>query len=259
VGLTLERLASHGGLEGPHRDGWGVAFYQGVDALVLREPGAAAESELANYIEHHTPPSELVISHIRHATRGARALCNTQPFQRELAGRVHLCAHNGDLDGIENQRHFMPNHFQPIGDTDSELAFCVLLDQLNQVWAESGESLPSVSARLETVAAFACMVRALGPANFLYCDGDVLFAHGHRRKQGAEPAVAPGLHVMQRACEGPEPELLGAGVTLKANAQQVATLVASVPLGDGDWRPLQEGEILAIRKGVVIGREGSST
>ena len=29
VGFSLEKLARHGGAEGPHRDGWGVAFYEG--------------------------------------------------------------------------------------------------------------------------------------------------------------------------------------------------------------------------------------
>jgi predicted glutamine amidotransferase len=253
VGLTLERLAHHGGREGPHRDGWGVAFYQGRDALVLREPGAAAESKLANYIEHHTPPSKLVISHIRHATHGDHALCNTHPFQRELAGRVHLFAHNGELKGIENQGDFQPNHYRPIGDTDSELAFCILLDQMVGVWGAAGERPPSVSVRLEAVAAFARSVRALGPANFLYCDGDLLFVHGHKRRQGDGSTVPPGLHVMERSCDKSESELRHAGVTLKTAAQQM-TLVASVPLDDGDWRPLEEGEVLAIHKGEIVGR-----
>jgi predicted glutamine amidotransferase len=251
VGLTLERLARHGGSEGPH-DGWGVAFYQDEDALVLREPGAAAESQLANYIEHHTPPSKLVISHIRHATQGKRALCNTQPFQRELAGRVHLFAHNGDLDGIEKRREFLPSRFYPIGQTDSELAFCALLSQLHQVWMRAAGRLPSLSSRLETVTEFARSARALGPANFLYSDGDALFVHGHLRKQGNAPAAPPGLYVMERDYDGFESELSGTGVIMQPAVQQRATLVASVPLGDGDWRPLHEGEILAIQNGVQV-------
>ena len=36
VGFTLERLARRGGIEGPHRDGWGVAFYEGADVFLLR-------------------------------------------------------------------------------------------------------------------------------------------------------------------------------------------------------------------------------
>ena len=79
VDFSLELLARRGGAEGPHRDGWGVAFFSGRDALLLREPGAASESALVRHIERHGPPSELVISHIRLATFGEAALRNTQP------------------------------------------------------------------------------------------------------------------------------------------------------------------------------------
>ncbi len=44
-------------------------------------------------------PTRLLISHIRHATRGALSLANTQPFGREFGGRTHLFAHNGRLEG----------------------------------------------------------------------------------------------------------------------------------------------------------------
>lgn len=70
IGFTLERLARRSGLEGPHRDGWGVAAYEGRDAYLLREPRAAAESEMVRFIEEHIPPTCQVLSHIRHATRG---------------------------------------------------------------------------------------------------------------------------------------------------------------------------------------------
>ncbi len=106
VGFTLERLARRGGIEGPHRVGWGVAFYEGADVFLLREPRAAAQSDLVRYTEQHAPPSQLVVSHIRRATRGEPALRNTQPFIRELGGYTHVFAHNGELGGIERRRDF---------------------------------------------------------------------------------------------------------------------------------------------------------
>jgi predicted glutamine amidotransferase len=52
---------------------------------------------------------------------------NCQPFVRELGGRVHVFAHNGDLD-IGALRAKLPlGGFRPVGDTDSEYAFCALL------------------------------------------------------------------------------------------------------------------------------------
>jgi len=37
------------------------------------------------------------MSRIRYATQGEVSFRNTQPFSRELAGKQHVCAHNGDL------------------------------------------------------------------------------------------------------------------------------------------------------------------
>jgi predicted glutamine amidotransferase len=108
--FSLRTLAGRGGLEGHAHDGWGVAFYDGLDVALFREPGAAADSALVHYLENQGPATGLAISHIRHATRGEVSLANTQPFVRELGGRTHVFAHNGDgerrrnLGGVGRQR-----------------------------------------------------------------------------------------------------------------------------------------------------------
>lgn len=60
-------------------------------------------------------------------TQGARLLRNSQPFARELGGRIHLFAHNGMLPGIEDDELFATRRFHRVGDTDSEQAFWVQL------------------------------------------------------------------------------------------------------------------------------------
>lgn len=256
VGFTLERLARHGGSEGPHRDGWGVAFYDERDVFLLREPRAAAESELVQYIEQHAPPSRLVISHIRRATHGEPALRNTQPFIRELGGSTHVFAHNGELGGIERQRDFVPGRFRPIGDTDSELVFCSLLDRLEGLWQAAAGGMPPLQARLEVVAEFAAELRGFGPANFLYADGDALFAHAHKRIQADGHTGPPGLHLLQRHCEESASDLARSGVTLTTVPQDTC-LLASVPLTDEPWQPLPEGEVIAVTHGRIVGRHRS--
>jgi predicted glutamine amidotransferase len=253
VGFTLERLARRGGIEGPHRDGWGVAFYEGRDVFLLREPRAAAESDLVRYIEQHAPPSQLVVSHIRRATHGEPALRNTQPFLRELGGQAHVFAHNGELTGIERERDFVPSRFKPIGDTDSELIFCSLLDRLHPLWDQAGERLPSLPARLDRIAAFAGDLRTFGPANFIYADGDALFAHAHRRIHDDGHEGPPGLHLLDRTCEEPAADLDTAGVTMTTARQEMA-LVASVPLTEGPWISLSEGEVVAMINGEIVDR-----
>ena len=251
VGFSLEVFARHGGAEGPHRDGWGVGYYSGGDVLLLREPVAASESELVHHIEQHGPPSELVISHIRLATRGKRALQNTQPFMRELGGRSHLFAHNGELDSLAELQGDGGRQFRPIGDTDSEAAFCHLLDQMAPLWKGANAEPPSLKCRFDVVTEFAARLRSLGIANFLYADGDALFAHADHRIPPGSEEIHPGLYTLGRGCTEAVPDLSGSGVTLTM-AQQTLTLVASVPLTEEMWQPMPRGEVLAIAGGAVF-------
>ena len=77
----------------------------------------------------------LALSHIRRATRGPVSLANTQPFARELGGRTHVFAHNGDLPGIEKISALPLERDHPVGQTDSEYAFCALLAHMESLWA----------------------------------------------------------------------------------------------------------------------------
>lgn len=255
VQLSLDELTLHGGATGPHRDGWGVAFVHEGDAFVIREPDAASESACLAFLRKQERPSEQVLAHIRKATQGARLLRNTQPFMRELGGRAHLFAHNGMLTGIERDARFPARRFQPIGDTDSEHAFCALLERIARL-GEGSRALPSLEARLAEVAAFAADLGTLGPANFLYCDGDAIFAHGHRRTNDAGVVAPPGLHVLCRACNEAAPDESPplAGLSMPKLREQQVALVASVPLSDEQWQPLAEGEVVVLREGKLVAR-----
>ena len=250
--FSLHALASHGGETSTSRDGWGVAFYQGTDVALFRELVAAGTSPLVRYLETQGPSTTLAISHIRHATRGTVQFANTQPFARELGGHTHVFAHNGDLPDIERSSTLMLGTYRPVGQTVSEFAFCVLMARMQRLW-DAGEP-PAIQARLALVAAFAEELRELGPANFLYADGDVLFAHGHRRmQQSTRKAEPPGLWILQRHCADtvPPADSAAAGVAVEA-LERVALFIASVPLTDEAWRPLREGELLAVRHGEIV-------
>lgn len=192
LNLSLSKLAEHGGFSGPHRDGWGVAYYEGPDVRLLKEADAAADSEWNRVVRGHNLRSHIVMAHVRRATMGERSYRNSQPFARELAGRMHLFAHNGWLAGIFAAPGFRATRFHPVGETDSEQAFCVLLDRMSELWMRPNE-VPPLDERLAAVSTFAQELRRLGPANFLYADADTLFAHGDRRKQaGTSRADPPG-------------------------------------------------------------------
>ena len=258
VSFSLEEFSRHGGRSGPHKDGWGIAYLQQRDAQVIKEAAPASSSSLVRFIGSHDFRSTLVISHIRHATRGPVCFENTQPFCRELAGRAHVFAHNGDLVDIQGCGELRLGRMRPMGTTDSEHAFCALLHALEELWLDAPE-VPKLEERMSILSSFAATIRQLGPANFLYWDGDTLFAHGHRRRPpgGGDPRP-PGLYTLCRVCssEPSAPKIEGLRVTPATGEQQVV-LLASVPLTDEDWRPLEEGEIVAVSHGTLAVSERS--
>jgi glutamine amidotransferase len=251
VDFSLDEFARHGGLSASNSDGWGMAFYEGRAARLIREPEPAANSRYVRFIESHGFGGKIVLSHIRHATQGAVTLANTQPFGRELGGRAHIFAHNGDLKGLVEDERFELTCARPIGDTDSEHAFCALFTRLAKLWLAS-DVPPPAEARFELLVAFACDLREKGPANFIYSDGELMLAHGHRRHRSPDlPPEPPGLWMLHRHCPD-EPHVIHIpGMRVSSEGGQEVRLFASVPLSDENWQPLADGECIGAVDGAL--------
>ena len=247
---SLTALSTHAGGESRNRDGWGLALYQGHDVALYRDITPADTSLLVPWLEANGLATTLSIGYIRHATQGAIDLANTGPFSRELNGRMHVFAHNGNLKNLAQASPVASRFYRPVGDTDSELAFCLLLDQIRQQAHDSTEPLP-LQTSLDTVINFARTLRALGPASFLYTDGEVLFAHADRRLQLSTGLVtAPALYRLECPADGAA--LVRDCESENTQTAQRVILLASVPLTDEPWVPMAEGEILAIHLGAVV-------
>lgn len=247
--FSWHSFAMRGSAVSGNPDGWGVAYLYDTDAQLIREPAPAVRSPLVAFLESHGPSSDLVVSHVRHARVGSRKLANTQPFVRCLGGRAHVFAHNGyvSLPAPEGG----PAWLRPLGETDSEVLFCQLLERLEPLWSDS--VTPSLEARNEVVTEFARSMAALGALNFLYSDGLTLFAHSHRRTiPGAEISTDPGLFVLRRdrIAPGFEPGLCE-GLSHEGECKS-AVLIASVPLDDQPWVPMGSGEILRLESGKLV-------
>ncbi len=253
VRFSLEAFSRRGGLAGRNKDGWGLAYYVDGDVRLVKEPEPAADSACVRFLQEHLFASSMVVSHIRKATRGVTAMKNCQPFQRELGGRMHVFAHNGDLDPAILQARLPLGAYRPVGDTDSEYAFCALLNLLAPAWRDG--AVPTLERRRGIVEGFAAAIRAFGPANFIYADGEAVFLHGHRRMHGdGLPPHAPGLHVLSRHCTSAPTAWHGAGVDIAARPDQDVLLAASVPLTDEPgWRALADGELAVACLGTLSG------
>lgn len=169
--FSFTGFATRGGKTAPHADGFGLAFYEGRAARVFLDPNAAAASPLADFLRKQSIKTELAVAHIRRKTRGHVKLANTHPFQRELWGRAWVFAHNGTVRGIKRRK--LGRFFRPIGDTDSEHAFCFMLEALRS----SFRAYPTKRSELrEAIADLGSELSRHGTFNFLLGDGRALYA-----------------------------------------------------------------------------------
>ena len=168
--FSFTGFALRGGGTDTHHDGWGIAFFEGAGVRHFVDHQAAAVSPIAELIKRYPIKSKNVIAHIRKATQGRVALENCHPFVRELWGRYWVFAHNGDLKGFEPRLH---GAFRPVGSTDSERAFCWLMQEL----AKAHASVPSTPELSATLAELMPQVAAHGTFNAMLCNGQALWAH----------------------------------------------------------------------------------
>lgn len=219
---ALRELGRHGGETADNPDGWGIARLEDERLVIDKAPEPAATSarfaELAGTVR-----STLVVAHVRKANPPTdRTLANTHPFVRECCGRSWVFAHNGKIPTLlEPNGCCRPRVPAFLGDTDSERAFCFLLEEIAEVVAagEAGE-MPWV----ETVGKLGALIAGHGRFNFLLSDGDLLLAYGHDR-----------LHVL----------------TQRADRYR-RTLVATEPLTADEWEPFTPGELRVFRAGEQI-------
>lgn len=168
IRFSLNQFILRGGRDGPHKDGWGMTFYEGLGYHTFKERSACCSSELAHFILSHPIKSEVMIAHIRQANCGKVNLENTHPFTRELWGKNWTFAHNGQL---KNHNSLEFGRFKPIGTTDSEKSFCWILSQLYTKYPQKPNNWLSV---FRFIAKLANQLREKGIFNMLLSDGKYL-------------------------------------------------------------------------------------
>jgi glutamine amidotransferase len=235
--FSFSGLASRGGKHGPHGDGWGLALYEGKLARIFLEPRPAASSPLARFIREHPIKTLLAIAHVRRKTRGGIGLVNTHPFSRELWGRHWVYAHNGTVKGA---RALKLGRFRPVGDTDSEHAFCALLGAL----AHDFRDYPRSTGELgHAIAHHAGRIGRSGTFNMLLGDGSQLFAR-----------CATKLHHIIRRAPFKQATLADEEVSVDfaevTSPNDRVAVVATMPLTrDETWTTGEPGMLWVFRKG----------
>jgi len=222
-----------------HCDGFGIAFFESRGVRLMVDHQAAIDSPVAQLVKSYPIKSKNVIAHIRKATQGRVALENCHPFVRELWGRYWVFAHNGDLKGFEPRLHAA---FRPVGDTDSERAFCWLLQEM----AKSHASPPSVAELTHTLRELVPLIAQHGTFNFMLSQGDALWAHGSTKLHYLVRRAPFGLARLQD-------EDMALNFAEVATDQDCVAVIATEPLtADEPWRAFQPGELKVFVDGLPV-------
>jgi glutamine amidotransferase len=262
VTFSFTGFAKRGGVTDHHADGWGIAFFEDKACRLFIDHQSSATSPIAELVKRYPIKSKNTIAHIRKATQGRILLENCHPFQRELWGRHWIFAHNGDLQReplpelgpapgptlAVQPTQFKPalsGVFQPVGNTDSEYAFCAILQGLRERFPDAQPPLPVLFEAIEELTR---EVSRHGVFNFLLSNGQALFAH-----------CSTHLYYLVRQWPFSTAHLIDEDMTVDfanyTTPEDRVAVIATQPLTDNEvWTRLEPGELIMFQDGEAAGR-----
>ncbi|MFZ6645672.1 class II glutamine amidotransferase [Undibacterium sp. TJN25] len=229
--FSFTGFATRGGRTDEHKDGWGIAFFEGNGVRHFVDHQAAVASPIAELIKNYPIKSKNVIAHIRKATQGQVTLENCHPFVRECWGRYWVFAHNGDLKEFDPA---LDGPYKPVGNTDSERAFCYLLQKMRRHF---GEVLPALSELTAFLRQAAAEIATYGTFNMMLSNGEALFTH-----------CSTKLHYIVRQYPFTMAKLSDEDVSvdfseLTTPRDRVAVIVTEPLTTNENWTQFQPGEL----------------
>ncbi len=217
-----------------------LPFTKERGVVVLRYPRPSCDSRVAQLVKEYPIKSKSVISHIRQANRGGVSLENTHPFTRELWGKNWTYAHNGQLTGYEA----LPmGRALPVGETDSERAFCWILEQISEDYSNEPTDMLPV---FKKIASYADTLRKMGVFNMLLSDGEYVMCY-----------CTNNLHWITRRAPFGKAQLIDEDMTVdfqqETSDSDIVTVIATRPLTkDEQWVKMSEGEFCVFHFGERI-------
>ena len=240
ITFSFRGFSQRAGITSDHCDGFGIAFFEDKGCRLFVDNQSAVESPIAEFLRNYPIKSRNVIAHIRKATQGKITLENAHPFSRELWGRQWIFAHNGDLHGFQPQ---LSGRFTPVGNTDSELAFCYLLEQLVVKFGYVEPSLEQIFVLLQEIAP---QIAEYGTFNYCLSNGQALFSYATTQ-----------LHWLVREYPFQHAQLIDLDV--EVDFSQVTTpedrvaVITTEPLTHNEkWTAYKPGEMILFKSGRPI-------
>lgn len=240
ITFSFRGFSQRAGITSDHCDGFGIAFFEDKACRLFVDNQSAVESPIAELVRNYPIKSRNVIAHIRKATQGKINLENSHPFSRELWGRQWIFAHNGDLHDFYPE---LVGRFTPVGNTDSERAFCYLLEQFVIRFGYCEPSLDDIFTILEELSP---KIAEYGTFNFCLSNGQALFSYATTK-----------LHWLVREYPFKPAQLIDLDV--EVDFSQVTTsedrvaVITTEPLTQNEiWTPFKAGEMILFQAGRPI-------
>ena len=240
ITFSFRGFSQRAGITSDHSDGFGIAFFEDKACRLFVDNQSAVVSPIADLVRNYPIKSRNVIAHIRKATQGKITLENSHPFMRELWGRQWIFAHNGDL---HNFHPHLSGRFTPVGSTDSELAFCYLLEQLVLKFGYFEPSLNDIFSLLEEISP---KIAEYGTFNFCLSNGQALFSYATTK-----------LHWIVREYPFQYARLVDIDVDIDfskfTTEEDRVAVITTEPLTQNEiWTAYKPGEMILFRDGKVI-------
>ncbi|WP_443091298.1 class II glutamine amidotransferase [Basfia succiniciproducens] len=243
--FSFEGFRRRAGMTDSHSDGFGIAFFEGKGVRVFRDDQPGAVSPIADCVKQYHIKSLNVIAHIRKATQGVVNIENTHPFIREIWGENWVFAHNGNLNALPD---LSSCYCTPIGDTDSEAAFCYIAAKLKERFCRK----PTENEIFNTIKELAAELAQHGTFNFILSNGQWMIAH-----------CSTNLHYLTRQAPfGVAQRIDDDGIIDFSNYAKdtdKVTIITTFPLTkDEIWAKMEHGGMVMFKDGVKI-REAIGT
>lgn len=209
----LKEFFSH---SNKHPHGWGLAYLDGKEVVIEKEPIQATKS---NYLkEKLSQPIKKpnVVAHIRYATIGNVDYKNCHPYtKKDSNGRRWTLIHNGTIFDYPPLYKYIKSQK---GDTDSERILLLLIDKINDAERVNGNVL-SGEERFKILDCVISNMSKGNKLNFILYDGEYMYIHTNYKES---------LYYLEK---------------------NGAILFSTQPLSDENWEAVPFTRLLAYKNG----------
>jgi glutamine amidotransferase len=239
-------------------DGWGLAWYPDKSLAMVKQP-VRWSMQHTQFLEHYPGLlSSIYVAHVRQRTTGSNpTYSDTHPFCRELGGREYCFAHNGTLSGDFWKRPL--GRFRPVGSTDSEFVFCLLLAELDEFGQLADEvehidtngaakpARPSEEKQWKWLHHYLERLNDYGKLNCILTDGEQMLVY--HDKNGWKGLTYRTVFLHEESHHHFSDDKVA--VDLQASPNH-GVLVATNPLGVEGWERFLPGEMKVLNAGNIV-------